>query len=1297
MAGAGKVLAVLGAVVVAAVAAGIWLVMSESPAEEPADAGTGDATAQEPPKPGKDGPRKPGRKHAKVVGASAVRGTVKRRQDSAPAAGQVVSLTREGTDPWTTQADAAGEFLVAELPDGGPYELRVEAKGCGTIRLPGLVLTRGETLDVGALWLDLAVKVTVSVRTWSDAPIAGAEVAAFAAPDWNRAGFDWSKAQALLTAEPVAVAKAVTDADGKAVFPEIASGTWTFTARKDGLAKDGRSNLRFEGGTEPPEVKIFLATGHTLKGRVLDGDKRPIAGASVLGGRGQNLWDYGAAPLRSRAKSDPEGKYELAGLPTGDIAVQVGTPGGIPYQVAVVRVPSVTQYDLIVRTGGTLQGTVTESVGGKPIEGATVRANSYGSNSQRMAEATTDAAGKYVIPAVADGPINDVSVTKDGWLQDRSGDSPMGRQMQVNAGDTVSRDLKMKQGAKVTGTISGAKGPISGARVMLWTGTAERGIQQSKSVVTDSAGKYEISPVERGKGMVQITAEGYIQKGLPENWWNAFQQGNVPPQYKVDLPEAGEVKLDVALDAGATVEGKVEGPDGPIAGATVTLYGNTGQQTAKSAADGTFVLTGAMPGPRVTIQPQKEGFVASKVEPVAVLADQPTTGVVLKMLPQRMMKGKATSSSGRPLRDAQVSIVMKQQGGMGNRGMPTPMMDSSFGTPGQGTAPVREDGSFEIPIPWTEGSVAVRAVALDHAAGESAPVLLVETQIQYDANVVLESGYKIQGRVVSKGVAVAGADVSIGPGRSGGRGGRGGEEMYYEQMMQSRGGGGGAIVAVTDADGGFTIEHVATGTFTVSASADGYVRKSNSEVKVPTSGDVTLDLDPSLEITGKVLFGDGKPAAGAIVMAQKDDPNNKNQNYGWWGGGAQGIAGADGAFRIRGLSPGGWKLQAQAPWDGSVNFKNVLTEPVTAGTTDYKLVVQAGGKISGKVVDPQKKPVGGSWVNANPTTPSQNGGNEWHAARTKDDGTFELTSLGDSPYSVTASPPQFGDGANLLTGTAANVAPGTADVQIVLEAGLSLEGVIVDAQGKPLADAALYIQPKPDPQGRQPTVNGNRQQTQSDADGKFRFDGLGPGKYMIYLQAWQGSRHDGLLLQGNDDLPAGATGVQLTATTGEKIAGVVVDEGGQGLPNAWVNVNVPNGMGRNGRTDKDGKFEISGLPRGTVSVYVNAPGRPPASADKVDVGTLVLRIVVAKGGTISGRILDGAGNAYANQGIQLKQVEGGTQRSWAQTGADGRFTTQLIAEGTWEFTVMRKSADGKQEWVKAGTGRTGETVELTIP
>jgi protocatechuate 3,4-dioxygenase beta subunit len=1287
MAGGGRVLAVLGAVVVAAVAAGVWLVTHEPDAGDSGGAARDpDATDVDSPRPDREPPRKSGsRRHAKQTGTSGVLGVVKRREGSAPAAGQQVALVREGEEPWTAAADASGTFRFADLPDGGPYELRVESKGCATIRLPGLVLARDEQRDVGTLWLDQAVRVVVSVRTMSNEPVEGAEVEAYAAPDMAQGGADFARLWAQLAAAPVAVAKGATDKDGKAVFPEMASGTWTFSARKAGLGRDGRTNVRLVGGDTPPEVRIWLATGHVVRGRVLDGNRKPVPGALVMGGRSGNVWDFGAAALRARTSSDAEGRWELADLPTGDIALLAGRAGTVPFQAAVVRVPNVSQYDLYIRDGGRLEGTVTESASGKPVEGVTVRVQSWG-QTNRVAEAKSDAEGKYAIDPVPEGTINDVTVSKEGWIHDRTDDPPFGRQMQIQPGDVAKRDLKLRRGASVRGVVTGPDGPVAGARVTVYTSGRDGNVQSAQPAFTDAEGKFVVAPVDKGPALVQASKEGLVLKGFPENWWSAVQQGNIPPQFRAEVPETGDAQITLKLERGQRVEGRVESPEGPLAGVVLTAYGSAGVQgTTKSRDDGSFVLEGVTPTQRLNVQTVKEGWLATRNEPVPVLADQPTTGVVLKMVRQRTVRGKVVSSGGQPLRDAQVMVVMRQAAG-GPREMPVEV-PVPMGPSGQQVA-VGADGAYEAPIPWAEGRIAVRATALDHAPGESPPVQLNEGQEVYEANVVLEDGYAIRGRVASSGAAVPGADVMLS--------GRGGQPVPAEFGGNP---GGGTVVAVTDAEGVFTIDHTATGTYSVTARAEGFVAKSATNVTVPTSGDVSIELDAAMEIEGRVAFSDATPVAGAIVAAQREETGTRinRSRGGWGGGGAQGITGPDGRFRIRGLAPGNYRLNVQAPWDGSANFRPKQSDPVSAGATDVKVFVDPGAVISGKVVDSRKNPVPGAQINANPSKPD--GGNQWRFARSKADGSFEIAGLGDVPYHLNAQPPQGYTGAGLRPGSVQNVAVGARDVEIVLEEGLKIEGSIVDADGKPLSQAQLWIQPLPDAQGRQAQMNGNNMWTSTDADGAFRFVGLAPGNYNVMLQQWQGGKYDGLLLQGGSAIAAGTADVRLVATSGERIAGVVVDESGQPIFGAWVNAGsqtMP--MQRSARSDKDGRFEITGLPAGTVRIDAGAPGRPGVHLEKVDTGTTVLRVVVPRGGTIAGRILDSGGGPWANQGLQFRQTEGGSNQGWTQTNAEGRFTSEPLAEGTYELSVWRAKPDGSGgEMVRIGAAKTGESVELRIP
>ncbi|MCE9635222.1 MAG: carboxypeptidase-like regulatory domain-containing protein [Planctomycetes bacterium] len=1272
--GSGKLLAALGALVVATVSVGLWLCMSDvQPADdraEPEPGTPGPAAA----KPDRDAPPKKGpRRHAKIVGSCEVSGIVKRRKEQAPATGQQVTLTQAGVDPWTTECDATGAFVLPQIPDGGPYEIAVASKGCATIRLPGIVLSKGEKRDVGTLWLDQAVSVTVNVRTWADAPIAGADVEAFTAPDTLSGNFDWTKAWAQIAAVPVAVAKATTDAEGKAAFPELASGTWTFVARKSGFSRDGRSNVRLAGGEEPPPVKIYLSAGHTLTGRVLDGEKKAIAKAVVLGGRSANAWDFGAAALRSRAVTADDGHFELTDLATGDVALLVGRAGGVPSQVAIVRVPNVKQYDVIIRDGGTLQGTVTESSTGKPVDGATVRASSQ---SGRMAEATTNAEGKYVIAAVPDGTLNGVSVSKEGWLQDTREETQTARQFSVPSGSSTTRDLKMRQGAKVSGTVSGPAGPIAGARVQVWVNASDgTGVSQSGTAATDAAGAFSIVPVVAGRAMVRATRDGYIQPGAGENPWMLVQQGNVPVQMRVDVPESGEARIDVKLEPGARIEGRVETSDGPLAAVNVTMSGSNGK--TKTSNDGAFAIDGATPGTKVGFSVQKDGYLPSRNEPVQVLPDQPTTGVVLKMVKQKKVKGKVTSAAGLPLRDGQVFVIARQPG---NRGQGWGGQEEWNGG-GQGSSqtpsPILEDGSFEVPIPMAEGSFVVSASALDHATGESSVVTLVETQSEYQATVVLESGYSIRGRVAAKGVAVAGAEIT---------------------SMSARGGSG-AIVAVTDAEGSFVLSNLTTGKYWVSARAYGYVPKTVSDIAVPGTSDVTVEIEPGLEISGKVLFNDARPAAGAIVSAAKDEGGARSSRNrfesGRWGGNNQVVAGPDGSFKIRDLASGNYKLTVSPPWDGSLNLKSKVTDPVSAGTSDYKLVVDAGAVITGRVLDPDSKPVARAWVGANPAKPDP--ANQWRNAQTKADGTFELAGLGDGPYHLNATPPQSVEMARLLPASALNVAVGSKGVELTLGAGLSIEGVLADSNGKGLPDANLTIQGKPNAQGEQPNLNWQNANTSTDATGHFRFQGLAPGVYVVTLQSWQGSRYDGLVLSGADELSPGTTDARILALPGEKLGGVVVDESGQALGGANIWVNSQSGVSRSARADKDGRWEVSGLPRQPLWVSVNVSGRPPVQLEKIEAGNLGMRIVIPRGGTLTGRLLDAAGAAAANQQLMARKTDGGNGNGWAQTGADGRFSIDNLPEGTYELSLNRAKADGNWEQVKVGSGRTGEAIELRIP
>jgi protocatechuate 3,4-dioxygenase beta subunit len=1285
---------VLGGLLAVGIGAVVWLTTSGS---SPDSGGARDAPPAAPDDSAKAsgaGARRP-----KAKGSASVVGEVRRSKGRVPVADQEVQLVPERGDPWTVKTDARGGFKLTEIPHGGPYELRVAAPGCGTIRIPGMALDRGEKRDVGTLWLDPAVRVTVQVRAWSDEPIAGALVEAYAVPVVDN--FDWSKAIAQMGQTPVAVTKATTDAKGEASFAELAVGRWTFAATKTGYGRAGRTtSLRSDAAPSP--VKLYLGAGFPLSGRVFDSAKNPVAGAQVLAGPGGSPWDLGSSALRSRATTDEQGRYEFASLESGDAQLSVARAGGIPSAVATLKIPNVKQFDVYLKGAATLTGTVTEKDGGKPVEAATVRALSYAAGGAGApSEAVTDAEGKYVL-SVSAGAISQITAEKDGWA---SADEPMRQQqpLQIREGETQSRDLKLRPGCKLVGVVKGPDGPIAAAKVQVTTGANDRG-WSTKTASTDSDGKYEISSLIPGKAVVRADAAGYYVKDLPENYWMLLQT-TAPSPFKLDVAEGATATKDLQMVRGFPIEGRVDGPDGPLAGVRVSIPPDY-EGGVVTGADGAFRIEGAKPAQTVQAYLVKEGYAASTSnKPFAVTADQPTTGVVLRMSRVLVVKGVVSAGDGGPIRDGKVTAMSWTDSGDGGGMAPRAYMGGASG--GSTSAPIHADGSFEVPLSGAAGNrLRVTAAALDHPSATSDPVTVVDGQSEYVVNVNLDGGKDLEGKVVDKqgGAPVAGAQISIQQRTSRGGGVTAMNSMTVPPMGGAGfyGGGGGVVWAMTDSEGRFAIGHLAPGSYGVTARADGYVA-GTATVDLASAATVTVEVEPELTIEGVVTMSDGSPVEGANVGASRDAAAGGDQTgpqskmpMGFMGGGSTTTTGAGGWFRVGGLSSGTYRLTVSGGRQGDLNIRTKKTEPYAAGLKDVKIVVDAGGIIAGRVLDPQKRGAAGVWVYANPE--QNNGKNvqgaESRQSRTKDDGTFAVVGLADvTTYAVTVQASQGWEmtgGASWKNASVKNVAVGTNNVEIALEEGLSITGVLVDADGKPVPNAYLFcFTAVSDGKSRQ------SRNAMTDADGAFSVGGLDAGDCSFTLQM---GGPGALVLANGDKVAAGSRDVRLVATKGVSITGTVVDESGAPVKSASLNaVTKTGGRGGYAQTDDNGAFEISGLAGGGVySVTASAQGRARGRVDDVAGGATAVRIVVQKGLEASGRVVDSKGAPVAGGQILVHLTNDPSQAQSASIDASGNFTLSGLVEGTYEARALARSSSDRS-YHNCGTLKAGDSgVELRM-
>jgi protocatechuate 3,4-dioxygenase beta subunit len=232
---------------------------------------------------------------------------------------------------------------------------------------------------------------------------------------------------------------------------------------------------------------------------------------------------------------------------------------------------------------------------------------------------------------------------------------------------------------------------------------------------------------------------------------------------------------------------------------------------------------------------------------------------------------------------------------------------------------------------------------------------------------------------------------------------------------------------------------------------------------------------------------------------------------------------------------------------------------VAAGETlrDVDFALVRGGVITGKITDAEGQPLIDEYVTVAPVDPShsENQVFPFNNNQTDDRGVYRAFGLRPGKYKVSVGRSGSGlpDGGaqtyrqtfypsvtEVEKATVIEVSEGseTDDVDIVLSrpiATFTVSGRVIDAEtGAPVTTFGLGIQ-QSDANGSTSTSSGER----FNKDGKFKLDGVRPGKYTVFIVPPAGSewRSDALTFEVVDkDL----SGLEVKMNKGAAISGVVV-------------------------------------------------------------------------------------------------------------------------------------------------------------
>lgn len=476
----------------------------------------------------------------------------------------------------------------------------------------------------------------------------------------------------------------------------------------------------------------------------------------------------------------------------------------------------------------------------------------------------------------------------------------------------------------------------------------------------------------------------------------------------------------------------------------------------------------------------------------------------------------------------------------------------------------------------------------------------------------------------------------------------------------------GAIVATSDTRGEFSA-FVGTGYLSVIATSPGYA--SAAAYGQAPDRFFELSLVPGAVILGRAI----DRANGTGVAAAKVDAVALD------GGRRRTVTSADdGSFRIDGLSPGRYHLEGLAPQLSGYSKTPVL---LSVGETASDVVVELehSPSVSGRVVESKTRaPCPGGEV-----TLRDKRNDEFAHAPIESDGTVKMIAVLPGNYDVEVQCTDHASGRKKLAPVIVRDRA-IEGLEWEVERGTQLSGVVVDADGKPVANAEVEANPES-------YEDGGSGEARTDARGKFVIKGLGAAKYNLIAKATGATPATQPIELGHRD----EENVRLTLGRGASVAGRVTDVGGEPVAGATVHLSGP--MSLRLDTGPDGTFTTSSLTPGEYRVGVSVDDAPrrslrrgytshhgKSSTDhhvtvKEGETARTALVIERRADAIEGVVVDGKGVPLSDYFVEAQRIESvrasaskfDSMASGAVTDSMGRFKIEKLGAGEYTLRAFR--------------------------
>lgn len=464
-------------------------------------------------------------------------------------------------------------------------------------------------------------------------------------------------------------------------------------------------------------------------------------------------------------------------------------------------------------------------------------------------------------------------------------------------------------------------------------------------------------------------------------------------------------------------------------------------------------------------------------------------------------------------------------------------------------------------------------------------------------------------------------------------------------------------------------------------------------VALPAGGPVTLEP----RLGGRLIARIALPPSLPEDFVREELVETELQLQGWNPDGEDHRVGEQLGPRLTadlgGLRPGVmYTLEVDVPILADVQVAPISIGPGATLERHFDLTV--GARLRGRVVDELGVPV----AQADLLVDSQAergffGPSGPEHSKSADDGSFDLRGVPPGKLELRASAADHRDGESRELEVAdLQVLEG---LELVLPNGNQLAGRVTFPDGKPAAGAQVTLEEEvtETTQGRQRNIYRRPKGTQSDADGRFQFAGLGDGPYDLLAQHHTTSdtlAGERVHMHRTETWRARAQGVAprsevaLVLEPPIAVSGRAVDDVGAPVKSFRVRVGDAGEqeapwrvMGSSGEEieSEDGSFELRTLGRGQWNLSVEAEGYGASNAQVVTLpgDTGPFTFVLQRGTLLAGLVLTPDGRPAAGAQVQVSRSTGPqrwmNETSEHETDAEGRFKLEGVAPGAIELVA----------------------------